>query len=328
MTSTWQKQTAGILLVATLIVAVCNGQTSRAQQPESSDPDPALVSNLIEQLGSAVFDEREAALKSLRKLGSAARTQLFDARNHKSPEVRSRVVQLMRQLDVAPLAEAIQAFASQPDDKLDLEEGMWLMSRILNPECQRVPLARQLDALADAVRKKLGPHRIPKLTDPEQVVAALRATLFDDLEFCGNFEDYENPANSSLEKVLETKKGLPILLSHVVVAVGRRLEIPIVGVPTPRRYIVKYDGERAPEGFPHQDIYFDPFNSGRLLDREGRLKTFPDVNPDQMVPPQSARYDLIRMLANFETELFNRDESNRAYLAVAFRVALHQNASD
>lgn len=328
MTSTWQQQTAAILLVACLLIACGYGEKSFGQEPDNHDPDRALITTLIDQLGSAVFDEREAAFKSLRNLGPAARSQLFDARNHKSPEVRSRVVQLMRQLDVVPLAEAIQAFASQQDDKLDLEEGMWLMSRILNPECQRVPLARQLDALAEAVRKKLGPDKIPKLTDPDEVVAALRATLFDDQKFCGNFEDYENPSNSSLEKVLETKKGLPILLSHIVVAVGRRLEIPIVGLPTPRRYIVKYDGQRAPDGFPRQDIYFDPFDNGRLLDRDSRLKTFPDLNPDQMVPPQSARYDLIRMLANFETELFNRDESNRAYLAVAFRVALRQNASD
>lgn len=325
MTSTWQKQSTGAPLFAWMLLALISIQHSGAEEPPNSVPDATQIARLIEQLGSAVFEEREAALKGLREVGQAARSQLFDARNHKSPEVRSRVVQLMRQLDVVPLTDAIKAFASQPDEKLDLEEGMWLMSRILNPECQRVPLARQLDALADAVRKKLGPDQAPKVADPERVISALRATLFEDHKFCGNFEDYGNPANSSLEKVLETRKGLPILLSHVVVAVGRRLEIPIVGIPTPRRYIVKYDGQQAPEGFPKHDIYLDPFDKGRVLDRENRLERFPDLNPDQMVPPQSARYDLLRMLSNFETELFNRDESNRAYLVVAFRLALQQN---
>ncbi len=297
-----------------------------AEADPASAVDSAHVAKLIEQLGSAAFEEREAALSGLRQLGHPVRAQLFDARNHKSAEVRARVAALVRQLDAdSPLNNAFQAFAKRPDEKLDIEEGMWLISRILNKDVQRVALARQLDALAEAVRKKLGVGVAPKSVDPERLVTVLREVLFEDEKFGGNFDDYYNPANSSLEKVLESKKGLPILLSHVVIAVGRRLDVPIVGVPTSGRYIVKYDGRRAPPEFPQGDIYFNPFDNGKILARQDRSELFPAFDPDLMVQPQSHRKDLIRMLANLETHLFLRDDSDRAYLAVEFRVALEQN---
>ena len=297
-----------------------------------ADGDPTMaadsvhVAKLIAELGSDVFGEREAAVKALRTIGYPARAQLFEARNHPSAEVRARVAVLVRQLDAdSPLNNAFQAFAKQPDEKVDIEEGMWLISRILNKDVQRVPLARQLDSLADAVKIKLGKEVSAKSVDPERLITALREVLFEDEKFGGNFDDYNNPANSSLEKVLESKKGLPILLSHVVIAVGRRLEVPIVGVPAYGRYIVKYDGRRAPMGFPQRDVFINPFDNGKILTREDRMALFPSHDPDLMIPPQSHRRDLIRMLSNMESHLFIRDDNDRAYLALEFRAVLEQN---
>lgn len=285
-------------------------------------PESATITRLIEQLGSAFFEERESAAKELRRIGKPAIAMLEAAQNHKSAEVRSRAAAILRQ-QILPFRDLIQAFVKQPDDKLDLEEGMWLIARILNDSVQRETLSRQLDQLADAVRKKLG-IVAPKTVDPEKMVAVLREVIFEDEKFGGNFDDYQNPANSSLEKVLQTRKGLPILVSHVLIAVGRRLEVPIVGVPTSGRYIAKYDGKKAPPGASQADIYLDPFNNGKVLTKADLADLFGD--PDQLPPPQSVRKDLIRMLNNIESHLFNRDELNQAYLAVEFRVALELTA--
>ncbi len=309
----------GIVLVAWLGVQGLRADDTAAPH------DSARIAKLIEQLDSDAFEEREAAVNALRKIGVAAREHLLNARHHKSAEVRSRAAALVRQQDVIPLVEAFQTFAQQPEEKLDLEEGMWLISRILNKDVQRVPLAKQLDALADAVRKKLGRDVVPNSVEPERLVNVLREVLFTDEKFGGNVDDYQNPVNSSLEKVLQTKRGLPIVVSQLVIAVGRRLDVPIVGVPTGGRYIVKYDGRKGP-GAPRDDIYLDPFDNGKVLSREDRAAMFPGFDPDRMVEPQSRRQDLIRMLNNLESHLFNRDETDLAFQAVHFRVALEQNA--
>ncbi len=312
-----------LVLVLGWYVAASWGADENPVRPEES----ARISKLIQQLGSALFDEREAAATELRQFGQSAVSQLKTALNHKSVEVRSRAAAILRQQLRIPLQDAIQKFAEQPEDKLDLEEGMWLISRILNPQVDKASLTRQLDDLAKAVRKKLGDVD-PKSIDPRRTVTAIREVLFDDEKFGGNFVDYSNPENSSLEKVLESRKGLPILVSHVVIAVARRLDVPIVGLPTSGRYIVKYDGQRAPAGFPKEDIVLDPFDNGKVLTREGRMELFPGADPDNLAKPATRREALIRMLNNLESHLFQRDETDLAFVAVEFRVALQDHMTE
>ena len=309
------KVALGLLLVWHCTLGA--GADENEVRPEQSE----RISTLILQLGSAVFEERESAAVELRKIGSAAIPQLSKALNHKSVEIRSRAAAILRPQLRTPLQEAIQKFAELPDEKLDLEVGMWLIARILNPQVEQATLSRQLDDLAKAVRKKLG-DADPKTVDPQRAVAAVREVLFVDEKFGGNFTDYSNPENSSLEKVLASRKGLPILVSHVVIAVARRLEIPIVGIPTSVPYIVKYDGRHATAGFAKQDIFFNPFDNGKLLSRDDRMELFPGADPDNPAKPSTQREALIRMLINLETHLFQRDETDMAYLAVEFRAAL------
>lgn len=303
-----------------LLVAVC----LMADEPSRSEklPSHAEIALLIEQLGASTFGEREAATKQLLALGVTAREALVRAKNSESAEVRSRAAAILKLLDKPPAVEELKELAAQSDDKLDLEQGMWLISRIVDPGVRRDELTKPLDALATKVRERLGKEATPQKVAPQLVVAALREVLFDDEKFTGNIDDYGNPDNSSLARVLATRKGLPITLSHVVVAVGERLEVPIVGVPTPGRYIVKYEGRRAPAGFPRDDIFLNPFDQGKVLSREDREQMFPGLDPDDLPEPTTKRLVLIRMLNNLETHLFNRDEIDRAYQALAFRQLL------
>src|SRR5262249_4279930 len=148
-------------------------------------------------------------------------------------------------------------FAIEEDDaRLDLVEGMWLIARIGDPLVRRDELSRELDALAEAIRRELGGVD-PSVAEPKRVVEAIRRALFGEGGFGGGMVG-RSPDNSFLEHVLRNKRGLPILLSHVVVSVADRLRVPIVGLSMPMRYMVKYDGSRAPAGFAKDDIIFDP----------------------------------------------------------------------
>ena len=306
---------SSLLLLAACLMA---DESKVAERPPSSEE----ITLLIERLGAPQFDEREAATKQLLKLGSTAREELVRAKNNESAEVRSRVTAILKMIDKPPSVEELKTLATQPDDKFDLEQGMWLIARIVDPGVKHEELTKPLDALAVNVRERLGKEIAPKTADPKLVVAALRGVLFDDEKFTGNVDDYGNPDNSSLARVLATRKGLPITLSHVVVAVGERLEVPMVGVPTSGRYIVKYEGRRAPAGFPRDDIFLNPFDEGKVLSRVDREQMFPGLDPDDLPEPTTKRLVLVRMLNNLESHLFNRDEIDRAYQALAFRQLL------
>jgi regulator of sirC expression with transglutaminase-like and TPR domain len=312
------------------VVCLCCLRVLALQAVDNSEPASAVeqieVKQLLRQLDAESFTEREAASQGLMKIGSAAREPLYEAKINASAEVRLRIVDLIRHLDCVPWEAACEAFAKRPDDQLDVEEGMWLIARILNPQLSREELSVPLDRLAGRVRRQLGGKVAPSESDPELVVAAVRKVLFEDDGYNGNRDDYQNPNNNSLEKVLKTRKGLPIVLSHLVVAVGRRLEVPLAGVPAPSRYLVRYDGQKAPPGFPQTDLLMDPFGGGRLLSAEDQVSLFPGVDPEAFRQRDTSREALIRMLNNLESHLFQQEEHEQAYRAVSLRVLLAEFA--
>lgn len=280
----------------------------------------AEIKHLIRELDSESFALRERASLRLRQMDERVVPFLEEAAVTNSPEVRMRIGAILKVTRLDPL----EAFCALPDDKLDDELGMIFIAQILNPKVKKEDVARQLDDIAVKVRAqladKLGKDFKPTSLDPQVAVAALRKVIFEDLKFTGNKDDYDNPDNCSLERVLATRKGLPITLSRLVVLVARRVEIPIVGIPASGRYIVKYDGSQAPKGFPQNDIYFHPFEDGKLLSREDRLMLFPSHDPDLMVPPDNNRAMLTRALRNLTSDL-DHDPARSAQLTRAVQMS-------
>src|SRR5262249_62184445 len=113
--------------------------------------------------------------------------------------------------------------------------------------------------------------------------------------FRGDAESYDGPANSSIVHVLETRRGMPITLSIVVVEVARRAGIAMNGIGLPGHFIV--GGPDLPPG-----QYLDPFDGGDVMDaaggrqRGGRGFDTPPGRPEEAVLPASARAVLLRLL--------------------------------
>jgi regulator of sirC expression with transglutaminase-like and TPR domain len=170
----------------------------------------------------------------------------------------------------------------------------------------------QLDAIAEAARP-----RIKGLMQPPNIVGALNGYLFDELGFRGNTWSYSDPENSYLDRVLETRAGLPIVLALIYIEVGRRLALPIVGLALPGHFLTRYV---APE---IGDLFIDPFNSGRLWTRvecetqvAGLYGSATAALIEQVMMPPSKRDILARMLRNLKNTYIERGEIDRALAAV------------
>jgi len=273
------------------------------------------VETLIAELDHARFTVRESAERRLVEVGEAALPALVAAGGSGTAERRHRARRALEQVRHRLLLDGFTRLArSSGDEPFDIEHGMWLVSRIGNPLVREEDLDARLDALAERVRERLAPVE-PSGANPEIAVDALCEVLFLEEGFAGNESDYENPDNSSLERVLETRRGLPVLLSQVVLAVARRLDVPMVGLPLPRRYMVKYDGLRSPDGYSKLDIVVDPFGRGRTLtvdqleDVMANLGTGFDPRGD--LEPGEPRDDLVRILHNLEVHLKAAGERRR-----------------
>jgi len=130
--------------------------------------------------------------------------------------------------------------------------------------------------------------------------------------FAGDTEQYDRPENSMLDRVLERRRGLPILLSTVYIEAARRANVPLAGVGLPGHYVVAHFGAAEP-------LLLDPFGGGAPIT--------PDV-PSALVRPWTPHETTMRMLNNLVPAFRRRGDLTGALRAAELRLALPANASE
>ncbi|MFJ7044730.1 transglutaminase-like domain-containing protein [Streptomyces sp. NPDC101112] len=93
---------------------------------------------------------------------------------------------------------------------------------------------------------------------PRAWALALAGLLGERYGFRGSAADYQRLESSLLHRVLERRRGLPILLSVVWMEVARRAGAPVYGVALPGHFVVGF-------GPAEEQVLADPFDGGRVL---------------------------------------------------------------
>lgn len=161
------------------------------------------------------------------------------------------------------------------DETPNLDEAALLVARIEYPDLPLAPWLAELDYHAEEIRRR----------NTRSFRLGAQDYLFDELGFSGNDEDYYNPHNSCLNRVLECRRGIPITLSILYMELGRRLGIAVEGIGAPGHFLVRLEEE-------DDTYYLDTFNRGRI-----REDIEQEVDARFLVPAPK-RMILIRMLNN------------------------------
>ena len=209
--------------------------------------------------------------------------------------------------------EAVAGFRRFAASRMDLFEGALLISRLIDPD-EDLDAARGLVAdLALRVADRRGTVRRP--------IDALRQVLFDEEGFEGDEATYDDPENSSVARVLATRRGMPITLSIVALEVGRRAGLDLDGVGLPGHFVV--GGSDLPAG-----EYMDPFAGGEFQDAEDleqRIASIfgsPVELPAEAFAPDPPGLILTRVLLNLRASWERRGRFEEALAAVACAEAL------
>ena len=153
----------------------------------------------------------------------------------------------------------------------------------------------------------------------------MRRYLFDDVGFLGDREHYDDPRNSFLDVVLERKTGLPILLAAVMMEVGRRAGVPVVGIGMPMHFLVRSADD--------VDRFADPF-TGDALDRAGVRRLFETIAEGRLrwvesyLEPVASRGIVSRMLANLFASYRRRRDPVRLALVARMRASIPELAAE
>ncbi|URI11373.1 tetratricopeptide repeat protein [Aquincola tertiaricarbonis] len=141
------------------------------------------------------------------------------------------------------------------DESLSLLEAAVSIAQDEHPQLDPQTVLADIDSLAWQLKR-----RIPSDAAALQKLRLLNRYFFHELGFGGNVNDYYDPANSYLHKVLETRRGIPISLALLYIEIATQIGLTARGVSFPGHFLVKL---RMTQG----EVVIDPFN-GQSLSRE------------------------------------------------------------
>jgi regulator of sirC expression with transglutaminase-like and TPR domain len=210
-----------------------------------------------------------------------------------------------------PLLQAFCDVVRRPDPEIDLGAAAFEIARLEHPDLVPALQIPRLDHLA--ARSGAG-----SVGDPLKALHRLREFLFEEEGFTGNVQDYYDPRNSCLNDVLDRRLGIPITLAVLMMEVGRRVGLRILGVGLPGHFIVRADVGPEP-------VLLDPFDGGAVLTPERAADVMARALgrrvplTDQHLAPVTSRRILVRMLLNLRGIYVRREEWAKA-LAVIDRL--------
>lgn len=138
-------------------------------------------------------------------------------------------------------------------NRRQLEYALLTLSKFGNPTLRIQEYQKKLDKLSSQIGNEIA--YTPSITEKMQI---LLQYVFRELRFRGDSTDYHHTDNAYLDRVIDRRKGLPIMLSTVVMFLGRRLNLPFYGVNMPIHFMLMYKTH-------NQEILIDPFDGGTIV---------------------------------------------------------------
>lgn len=155
------------------------------------------------------------------------------------------------------MGDPIQQLGLLEDEAIPLDEAALLLATLDHPH---VSVDHYLDQIAEIAAQLIA--RGPRAVAARDRADILAQLLHQQHGFRGDSRDYDNPANADLVAVLDRRRGLPVALSILYVAVARRVGWPAEPLNMPGHVLVRIG--REPDA-----VIVDPFDGGTILDGQG-----------------------------------------------------------
>ncbi|MEC5216553.1 regulator of sirC expression with transglutaminase-like and TPR domain [Actimicrobium sp. GrIS 1.19] len=195
----------------------------------------------------------------------------------------------------------------QQEDSIPLFEAAVALAQDVEPQLDLSAVQADVDTLAARLRR-----RLPADTAQVQKLRMLNHYFYRELGFGSNLNNYYDPENSYLHRVLKTRHGIPISLALIYIEIAQQIGLEVKGISFPGHFLMKMS---APSG----EIILDPVNGSSLSreELEERLEPFVEQIRKAGIPladylqPAPPRDILVRMLRNLKTLFIERERWQR-----------------
>ncbi len=277
----------------------------------------ALEESEIRSLVKLLDEENPESLSFVRReilsLGKKVLPYLDEVQGMElsKPQLAENARQIASHLRFSDLKREFRAWAAKSSP--DLEDGAFLVARFAYPGLDPAPYQHWLDEVAAATAEQM-----PSEFESFEAFQRLNGQLFHKLGFVGNETNYYDPDNSYLNRVIDSRRGIPVSLSVLYLLLCRRLRLRAYGVGAPGHFLVGFkEGKSA--------CFVDTFHRGAFLDfdeaRRLIVRAGYEFRPEYLAPG-SARGILLRMVRNLISIYQNSGSANAGRLSELAEILL------
>jgi regulator of sirC expression with transglutaminase-like and TPR domain len=245
------------------------------------DPDNEIFEHIHEKLlsyGSEAVGYLESAWE-----------QAFD------PILQDRIANLVHEIQFGIVKDDLKLWYQS--GSFDLLQGVLTVNKYQYPDLDEQKVINQIEAIKRDIWQQMMYE-----ASPAEQIKLINHVFYNIYGFSGNTSNHQDPQNSYLNQVLETKKGNQISLAIIYSIVAQKLDIPVYGVNLPQHFILAYVDESMETEFEGGILfYINAFNRGVMFGRRDVdmfLKTLKLYAEKQFYEPCSNADIIRRILRN------------------------------
>lgn len=270
--------------------------------PITVTPAKELSESQWKALVNLLGDDDPAIYRAVRdkilSFGEEAGQWLRPHRLSEDPLLRRRAREIVQHFDRQESDTWFLAFCLKHGEEFNLEEGIWLLALTQYPDINVEAYRALLDHFASELRERIDFNETHK-----EILTTINNYIFDELGFSGDEENYYDPQNSYLNRVIDRRKGNPINLSLMYLLLARRLQLPMAGIGLPGHFICRYQSTS-------DEIYVDAFHHGKFLTKADCIQYLVSGShglQDEFLSPVSTRRILMRICSNLH-QIYSQKE--------------------
>ncbi len=152
----------------------------------------------------------------------------------------------------------------------DLLQGILILNKYQYPDLDEQRIINQIEE----IKREIWMQMLYDMSAVEKV-KLINHVFYGTYGFSGNTNNHQDPQNSYLSQVLESKKGNQILLAVIYSIIAQKLDIPVYGVNLPQHFILAYVDETPDDmHIPGSEFensilfYINAFNKGFIFGRK------------------------------------------------------------
>lgn len=267
------------------------------------DSDEEVVAHVTGQLlalGSDIIPRLEHAWESL-----------------EDHALQERVEDIIHKIQFGLTRDALSDWLE--NSRHDLLQVMLIIARYQFPELSESRVRNHIESIRIDAWMEMNYY----LTALEKV-RILNHIFFRIHGFSGNTDQYNDPQNSFINKVLESRKGNPISLCVLYMIIAQRLHIPIFGVNLPQHFILAYlDDSDTAQNLPVEQreplFYINAFNRGMVFGQKeiDQFLQLIKLEPQEQYYRACSTFDIVVRVFNNLISSFNDEKKSEKALEIS-----------